>query len=344
MDNQEFLHWLGGMGKLSAEQRAQALAWLSWRNGGDEGGRRRAEADSASARGRDRMDALGEVGHVKVGNRGCPHCAGRNVVSWGRSHELARYRCTDCRRTFNALTKTPMARLRKKDRWLAYARAMLEGASVTKAAQACGVHYATAFRWRHRFLSAPATDKPKRLTGLVEADETFILESFKGRRSDLSRPPRKRGGKARHPGSFFENIPVLVARDRYGATFDAVLPQLDAASIKTAVDGLITQANRLVCDGGLPLRAFARRANIRCHVAPAPGKPLPDAPHFHINNVNAYHGRLKEWMRRFHGVATKNLPNYLGWRRQMEAWGLQANPENWIFSAIGMGRYQQLTL
>jgi hypothetical protein len=35
----------------------------------------------------------------------------------------------------------------------------------------------------------------------------------------------------------------------------------------------------------------------------------------HINNVNAYHGRLKEWMRRFHGVATKNLPSYLSWRR-----------------------------
>lgn len=344
MDSQEFVHWLGAIGQLSVEQRAQALAWLSGQSGGDEDGRRSAEAGSASARGRDRMDALGEVGHVKVGHQGCPHCAGRNVVSWGRSHDLARYRCKDCRRTFNALTKTPMARLRKKDQWLTYATTMLEGASVMKAAQACEVHYATAFRWRHRFLSAPASDKPRRLTGLVEADETFILESFKGRRSGLTRPPRARGGKARHSGAFFENIPVLVARDRYGATFDAVLPQLTAASIKTAMNGVITQANRLVCDGGLPLRAFARRANIRCHVVPAPGKPLPEAPHLHINNVNAYHGRLKEWMRRFHGVATKNLPNYLGWRRQIEAWGLLANPENWISSAIGLGRYQHLTL
>jgi transposase-like protein len=359
MESQEFLLWLSGIGNLSVEQRAQALAWLCEGDGGDEGGwggaetnaasaRKRAEAFgepvASSARGRDRLDALGEIGHLKVGGQGCPHCAGRNVVSWGRSHRLARYRCKDCRRTFNALTKTSMARLRKKERWLAYAHAMLEGASVNKAAQACEVHYTTAFRWRHRFLSAPATDKPKRFAGLVEADETFILESFKGRRSGLPRPPRKRGGKARHPGAFFENIAVLVARDRHGATFDAVLPQPDAASIKAAVAGVITQANRLVCDGGLPLRAFARRANIRCHVVPAPGKPLPEAPDFHINNVNAYHGRLKEWMRRFHGVATKNLPNYLGWRRAIEAWGGRASPENWIFSAIGMGPYQQETL
>ena len=48
---------------------------------------------------------------------------------------------------------------------------------------------------------------------------------------------------------------------------------------------------------------------------PAPGKPTPAAPHLHINNVNAYDGRLKQGLARFNGVATKNLPNYLGWRR-----------------------------
>jgi hypothetical protein len=44
------------------------------------------------------------------------------------------------------------------------------------------------------------------------------------------------------------------------------------------------------------------------------------------------------------GVATKNLPNYLGWRRALEAWGDQLAPPNWIQGAIGNGPYQQLTL
>jgi hypothetical protein len=39
---------------------------------------------------------------------------------------------------------------------------------------------------------------------------------------------------------------------------------------------------------------------------------------FHIQNVNAYHGRLKGWMARFHSVATKYLPNNLGWRQFLE--------------------------
>ena len=48
------------------------------------------------------------------------------------------------------------------------------------------------------------------------------------------------------------------------------------------------------------------------HAVPSPGKPSPEAPHLHINNVNAYHSRFKQWLRRFNCVATKNLPNYLG--------------------------------
>ena len=38
----------------------------------------------------------------------------------------------------------------------------------------------------------------------------------------------------------------------------------------------------------------------------------------HIQNVNAYHRRLKNWMARFHGVARRYLPNYLGWRHMLE--------------------------
>lgn len=33
----------------------------------------------------------------------------------------------------------------------------------------------------------------------------------------------------------------------------------------------------------------------------------------HVQNVNAYDSRLKLWMKRFHGAATKYLESYLGW-------------------------------
>ena len=100
---------------------------------------------------------------------------------------------------------------------------MIEGVSTAKTALRCGVHYTTAFRWRHRFLASLAADKPKAMAGIVEGDETFILESFKGKRSDMPRKSRKRGGKSAKRGLSVEQIPVIVARDRNGVTTDAML-------------------------------------------------------------------------------------------------------------------------
>ena len=39
---------------------------------------------------------------------------------------------------------------------------------------------------------------------------------------------------------------------------------------------------------------------------------------WHVQNVNAYVSRLRSWMRRFKGVATKYLASYLGWFRMLD--------------------------
>jgi transposase-like protein len=341
MKVEDFAAWLSAISGMSEDQRREAMVALE--KASVVGGAAAASAKKGGKRGR-QEDALGTTGVERVAAQGCPHCAGREIVGWGRSHGLLRFRCKSCGRTFNTLTKTPMAHLRKKDRWLDHARAMIEGKSLAKTAALCGIHPTTAFRWRHRFLRAPASDKPRGLRGIVEADETFVLESFKGRRSDLPRKARRRGGTARHPGLHQDNIPILVARDRNGATFDAILAQVDGASVSLALAGIVTPGNHLIGDGGKAIATFARRAGIAFHTVPSPGKPSPAAPHLHINNVNAYHRRLKQWLNRFNGVATKNLPNYLGWRRALEAWGDKLEPPSWIKGAIGNGPYQQITL
>src|SRR5208337_1797657 len=349
MKAEDFSVWLSGIARLSADQRREGLAALASVDGGRDGAEAKVASETAAtgaaakAPKRRRPDALGTSGHERVESRGCPHCAGREVIAWGTASALPRYRCKACRHTFNALTKTPLAHLRKKDRWVAQAGAMIDGVSTSKAAKRCDVDYKTAFRWRHRFLDSLAGDKPRTLAGIVEGDETFILESFKGKRSGMPRAARKRGGKPAKRGISVEQIPVLVARDRHGATTDAVLPKLNRVSITAALGGIVTAANEFCCDGGTAIVAFARRAGIPTHILPMPGKPNPQAPDFHINNVNAYHSRLKEWLRPFHGVATKNLPNYLGGRRTLEALGQKIMPEDFIFGAIGFGPYQQST-
>ena len=360
MDVAKFEAWLSGMAALTVPQRREAWRRLALSEASDGGGVEHEMASgaaipdvgkeatrddlpvalsSSSERPSIRVgaDVVAELGQRRVDRIGCPHCECRQVARWGRASGIPRYRCSNCRRTFNALTKTPLAHLRMKDKWVTQTEALIDGVSTAKAATRCGVDSKTAFRWRHRFLASLAGDKPRTLSGIVEGDETFILESFKGKRSGMPRKPRKRGGKAAKRGLSAEQIPVLVARDRQGATTDAVLPKLNRVSIAAALGGIVTPSNEFCCDGGTAIVAFARKAGIPTHILPLPGKPNPSAPDFHINNVNAYHGRLKEWLRRFHGVATKNLPNYLGWRRTLEALGPNATPARLILGAIGLG-------
>jgi transposase-like protein len=93
--------------------------------------------------------------------RQCPPCQCETSVSRGQANGLRRFCCTACGKTVNALTGTPLARLRKKELWLNFGEALSEGGTVKKRAERCGVAPSTAFRWRHRVLrAAKAEAKP----------------------------------------------------------------------------------------------------------------------------------------------------------------------------------------
>jgi len=98
----------------------------------------------------------------------CSHCASERFVGWGAAHGLPRYRCGDCKRTFNILTNTPLAHLRNRERWLTYVGTMIEGRSIRGSATACAVSPATSSRWRQRFLNC-TTEERARVIGAVIA-------------------------------------------------------------------------------------------------------------------------------------------------------------------------------
>jgi len=114
-------------------------------------------------------EALGKTQHEKspaaivdekfAGSPACPQCHSGSIHKWGIVSGMQRYRCKDCGRSFNALTGTSMARLRKKELWLEYSKALADSLSLSKAAELCGIDRTTAFRWRRRFLQAARQSK-----------------------------------------------------------------------------------------------------------------------------------------------------------------------------------------
>lgn len=319
MRNDEFDLLLGMVDRLGVEQKQRLQAAL--------------------AAGEEEV-AVVELLEARLGTApACPHCGAAAARPWGKSHGLRRFRCRSCARTFNALTGTALARLRKKGRWLRFAACLSESASVREAASRCGVANATSFRWRHRMLRADVADADA-LGGIIEADETFFRRSFKGSwcwRQQVEpppRPPKKRAMPALKRGLSDEQVPVLVTRDRAGSTRAVMLPDRSAHAIDRAI-GEALPADAVLCSD--TLRAFgvvARKRGIRHEPINArQGARVRDKT-WHIQNANARHSRPKSWIASFKGVATKYLPNDLAWHHVLDAKPNITNDREWLRLAL----------
>jgi hypothetical protein len=261
------------MDNLSAEQREEVQEILH--------GRKSSEEVTAAIE--DRLTA----------KRCCPHCGTEGAVKRGSA---------------NALTGTPLAQLRHKERWFDFAQALTDGDTVRASAGRCDIAVGTALR--HRFLRAFRAGTA-RLCGIVEADETFVLDSRKGDRH-LDRPARKRGGKAAKRGLSREQVPILVAADRSGTTVSAVLPEMSTKALQAVLEPAIAKDALLVTDGAAAYPRCAADLGIS-HEALNQSASERVRGDLHIQTVNNRHQRLKSFLAPFRGIATKYLPHYLRW-------------------------------
>ena len=126
------------------------------------------------------------IGEIRSKGRRCPNCGCERGHRHGQAHDLQRFRCCACGRTFNDPTGTPLARLRHKGKWLNYLETVPDSRTVRCAAKRVDVHSNTTFRWHHRFLDRLKDDRPERLVGIVEGDETFLLNHKRIRASSIA--------------------------------------------------------------------------------------------------------------------------------------------------------------
>ena len=261
----------------------------------------------------------------------CPRCGGISI-RFGKQSGLQRYRCKACQKTYNNLTGTPLARLRMKEKWDGVYSSFKQGETLIEMSERLHVCVDTAFRWRHRFLKGLGMQGNPQLGGIVEADETFFRFSQKGSRS-LERKAHKRGESSGNKGLSFDFVTVWVARDRNKETAHSVSRHRDYFFIKEFLKPLVLKDSVLCTDGKKGYEKFTKKEALQ-HVV-LKGHKVQGV--FHINNVNNYHQRLKQWITSLNGVATKYLGNYLElfrFKSGLSEGLLYFNPNQFIQSAI----------
>ena len=260
------------------------------------------------------------------GGRVCPICGGTHVQRNGkRKNGTQKYICRDCGKTFSIGKNTIFNRTRKDmSVWMEYMECMAEGLSLAESAERCGIADRTSFTWRHKILDSVGESlKGTDLTGIVEADETYLAESHKGdkkrfAKEDAGRKPRKRGGEVRKRGLSDELVCVPCAIDRKGNAVSKVakLGKCSTEAVRQVLGGHVNAEATLCTDEDASYRRFSKE-NGNELVQIKGGKDSVKGI-YHIQHLNAYHSKLKLFLSGFKGVSSKYLNNYLIWNNVLE--------------------------
>ena len=318
MKSADFQAILGRLGSLTRNQIKQAQKALS-----------------AEAAGRDAHAAFADCQPTH-----CKLCADARIVRNGIQRGQQRWLCRACGKSFCATTATPLNRLHGKALFGVHAQAMADGLTLRDVRDKLNISLSRALKWRHRFLELPQSHQAGPIQGILEVDEIYFKINRKGQRKMAA--PRKRGGLMSGQGRLAENfVPVLVGRARGGEqVVDKALPNMSKTSIASALAGSVSKDGTVLCmDSHKSFLEIGKmlgvEANIFVEGKRGVGRRKPEG--FHVQNVNNYHQRLRDWIDiRLRGVASKNLDLYLAWMRMKWWWRKEPMPARDVLaSALG---------
>lgn len=256
----------------------------------------------------------------------CIHCGAVHFIKNGKDAKgNARYLCKECGKTFTALTNTALKGTHKDaSTWKTYVENMLEGRSLAECAKRCGISVPTAHVWRHKILSALSEESfDHEYSGMLEMDEMFVRISYKGNHKKskdfvMPREAHKRGSDgpdAKHANT--SKVSVLCVVER-GKRFSGVIPCrgfINQPLLENLFNGRLSDESIVMTDGWRAYKNYLDTTNALHIILPRLGYNTHQARvvgPYHINNVNAMHHRFRDFLRKYNGVSTKFLNNYLG--------------------------------
>ena len=248
-------------------------------------------------------------------NHHCPYCNSNKIKKNGKAlGEYPQFKCNNCGKNYSTKTNTIFYYTHKSIKlWKKYIELFSQGLALRKIVVELDnkISLPTAFYWRHKIIKVLSNNNNNdTLNGIIEADETYIQESQKGSRNIKGRVARKRGfsSENRLVGLSHNKVCILTAIDRNKTTFGK--PVCYGKVSKEDVEILQTRLQKdsiLITDGD---KSYQVLNNVKLKQLKQ-GKV--ENKIYHLNNINNYHSKFKQFMSRFNGVATKYLDFYVNY-------------------------------
>ena len=246
----------------------------------------------------------------------CPHCGSVHFVKNGHKCGKQRYLCHDCKRTFVSTTNTIMSMSHYNvSVWKDVIEYTLDGDSIDGICERLGLSHQCAWHMRHKFMLALQDileDDPVLLAEVAEMDETYVLESYKGKPlpPEVDRPARKHGAKAQKRGISNEYICINTGVQRNGSALAQAVNRAkpSISELKQVYKGHLQDNSLYICDGLTGYNALHELAN--CSIQDINEAPEGGKGFYHLNTVNNFHQFIKRTYEFYRGVGTKYLNRY----------------------------------
>ena len=236
----------------------------------------------------------------------CPYCNSKAVVRNGHKCGKQEYRCKDCGKTFVSTTNTLLANSHQpRAIWEAVIADTLSGDAIDFTAKRLGLTHDLVFRMRQKFLLA-LTDLQEEqcpcLQDVSEMDETYVLESYKGKKlpACVCRKPRKHGAKAEKRGISNEYVCICTGVQRKGGAIAGTVNRAKPTSqeLQEFFSGHISKNTLVLCDGLKSYKALEVTAGcIVKDVTKETGSGF-----YNLNTVNSFHSFIKRKYGLYRGV------------------------------------------
>ena len=283
----------------------------------------------------------------------CPRCKAKASLGYimkrGFKKGVQRYYCKDCGRFFVAATNTAFAHTRKNaETWKKFIQLTITGTSLHKCAAECDIAYSTAFEWRHKILNAFKVNQESiSMSGEIQVDEMLIPISFKGNRvkgafnskrvqvpgsdNGLPRKSFKRGSDNKS-ASAKNKACVFCMVENGNKSFYAAVPGVGFMNEKMldhTIGKHVKKEDALILADQYKITSNYLEHNnykymiLASNTADNPRDHRPEVRDGkHIQHVNAMHMYLRKFLRRYNGVSTKYLENYVSlfvWLKNVKA-------------------------
>ncbi|MBP3916112.1 hypothetical protein [Clostridium sp.] len=228
----------------------------------------------------------------------CPHCKSEDVIKYGSYNGIQRYKCKNnkCERTFTKQTESPFRYSKKfKENCHKYKELYEKGLTIRECAEILNISIVTSFFWRHRFLyNLKQVNYVEKLCDYAELTRVVLLENFKGDRYSKNKEKDKIS-IVNAMNKSIDIISIIAARNHLGfrELKENIEPRIDKKAIAVAfLDGR--------------LQAFSDKHNTINKIR---------IRRIDITPIDAsYSLKIKRWLKKFRGVATKYIDHYLSWR------------------------------